>query len=382
MWPPASLPPTGGSRSKNEKEGTPLKIVVYAICKDEAQFVDRWMDSMSEADQVVVLDTGSTDGTAEKLRARGAAVTVETVVPWRFDAARNRSLDLVPEDADVCVCTDLDEVFRPGCGPPWSGPGPREWAGPPTGTPGPSTPTGRRGWCSGPTRSTPAAAGGGSTRSTRCSGGRGTGWAAPGDGGGGPAGPPPRPPQVPGPVSAPAGAVGAEEPEDDRNVHYLGREYLFHRRWDDCIRTLKRHLAMPTATWKDERAASMRYIAKAYYNKGETAQARDWFLRAITEAPWLREPLHRPGPDALRAGGVGGGALLHRLRPGRHRPAPQLYQRGGRLGPPAPRPARHRPLPHRGTTPRPWRRGKRPWPSPPGTRGCGRMCGSWRRRRG
>jgi len=59
-----------------------------------------------------VLDTGSTDDTAEKLRQRGAQVTVETVSPWRFDTARNRSLELTPEDADICVCTDLDEVFR------------------------------------------------------------------------------------------------------------------------------------------------------------------------------------------------------------------------------------------------------------------------------
>ncbi len=36
-----------------------MKIVVYAIAKNESSFVDRWMDSMSEADQVVVLDTGS-----------------------------------------------------------------------------------------------------------------------------------------------------------------------------------------------------------------------------------------------------------------------------------------------------------------------------------
>ena len=91
-----------------------MKIVVYAIAKNEGFFVDRWMDSMSEADQVVVLDTGSDDGTAERLRARGAQVTVERIVPWRFDRARNRSLELVPEDADVCVCTDLDEVFHPG----------------------------------------------------------------------------------------------------------------------------------------------------------------------------------------------------------------------------------------------------------------------------
>ena len=31
-------------------------------------------------------------------------------------------------------------------------------------------------------------------------------------------------------------------------------------------------------------------MAKACWNKGEKAQARDWYLRAITEAPHLREP--------------------------------------------------------------------------------------------
>ena len=61
-----------------------MKIVVYAICKNEAQFAKRWMDSMSEADQVVVLDTGSSDGTAERLRSRGAEVTVEEISPWRI----------------------------------------------------------------------------------------------------------------------------------------------------------------------------------------------------------------------------------------------------------------------------------------------------------
>ena len=37
------------------------KVCVYAICKNEEQFARRWMESMSEADLVVVLDTGSTD---------------------------------------------------------------------------------------------------------------------------------------------------------------------------------------------------------------------------------------------------------------------------------------------------------------------------------
>ena len=82
----------------------------------------------------------------------------------------------------------------------------------------------------------------------------------------------------------------AEDPEDDRNVHYLGREYLYYGRWDDCIATLKRHLAMPRADWPDERAASMRYIAAAYDHKGMPDTARDWYLRAVAEAPHLREP--------------------------------------------------------------------------------------------
>lgn len=47
---------------------------------------------------------------------------------------------------------------------------------------------------------------------------------------------------------------------------------------------------MPTATWRDERAASMRYIAQAHAHKGERQTARNWYLWAIGEAPHLREP--------------------------------------------------------------------------------------------
>jgi glycosyltransferase involved in cell wall biosynthesis len=91
-----------------------MKICVYAITKNESKFVDRWMDSMSEADYVVVLDTGSTDDTVERLNARGAVITYKEISPWRFDTARNESMKLIPTDADICVCTDLDEVFDPG----------------------------------------------------------------------------------------------------------------------------------------------------------------------------------------------------------------------------------------------------------------------------
>lgn len=93
-----------------------MKICVYAICKNEMKFVDKWLDSMQEADYICVLDTGSTDGTYKKLKddSRVTAVKKESIKPWRFDVARNESMKLVPEDADVLVCTDLDEVFEPG----------------------------------------------------------------------------------------------------------------------------------------------------------------------------------------------------------------------------------------------------------------------------
>lgn len=90
------------------------RVCVYAIAKNEEQFVRRWVTSMREADEIYVLDTGSTDQTVELLTGLGVHVTKEEIHPWRFDTARNRSLALVPEDCDICVCTDLDEFFYTG----------------------------------------------------------------------------------------------------------------------------------------------------------------------------------------------------------------------------------------------------------------------------
>ena len=47
---------------------------------------------------------------------------------------------------------------------------------------------------------------------------------------------------------------------------------------------------MPKATWRDERAASMRYIAKSYLMKNDKNSAMNWYLQSIIEAPYLREP--------------------------------------------------------------------------------------------
>ena len=267
------------------------KVCVYAICKNEARFVDRWMDSMSEADQVVVLDTGSTDGTVERLRARGAQVMVEEILPWRFDRARNRSLELVPEDADICVCTDLDEMFRPG----WRAALEKVWK------PGTGQVTYRYTWSFNPDGSEGVV-----FWYEKIHPRQGYRWTHPvhevlswiGEGQPGPtaAAPGVQLDHHPDPAKSREQYLSllelsvAEDPEDDRNAHYLGREYLYRGRWDDCIAALKRHLELPKAVWRDERAASMRYIAKAYEEKGEAASAWSWYLRAVLEAPHLREP--------------------------------------------------------------------------------------------
>lgn len=266
-----------------------MKIYVYAIAKNEEAFAARWMRSMSEADGVYVLDTGSRDGTVDALRSLGAHVAAERVEPWRFDTARNRSMELVPDDADILVCTDLDEVllpgwrtaleaaWRPGCTTAryeyvWSfnadgsdgvkfwyekvhKPGVCRWTHPVHEVLAYTVP---RVTCDVPgmrlehhpdmTKSR-----GDYLRLLQMS--------------------------------------VAESPEDDRNRHYLGREYMYHGRWAEAIGTLKAHLAMPTAVWRPERAASMRYIARCLNALGSREEAELWLLRAAFEAPEQREPL-------------------------------------------------------------------------------------------
>lgn len=91
-----------------------MKIAVYTIALNEEQHCNRWADSVREADYRIVLDTGSKDGTIDKLRSLGVDVYQQYIVPWRFDVARNAALALVPSDADVCISMDMDEFMEPG----------------------------------------------------------------------------------------------------------------------------------------------------------------------------------------------------------------------------------------------------------------------------
>lgn len=267
-----------------------LKVCVYAICKNELKFVDHWMDSMGEADCIIVTDTGSTDGTAERLRERGAQVFVEEVKPWRFDAARNLSLDHVPEDADICVCTDLDEDFNPG----WRQALEAAWL------PGATNGKYLYNW-SFKADGTPDV----QFNYFKAHSRKGWKWVHPiheclsytGDA-------PQLPVFIPGmvlnhhPDSAKSRGnylpllemAVTESPLDDRMMYYLGREYMYHGMWDQCIQTLKRHLELPTSHWNEERCASMRWIAASCHRKGDSAQALCWYLRAVAEAPHMREP--------------------------------------------------------------------------------------------
>lgn len=91
-----------------------LKICVYAICKNESKFIKRWLESIKDADYICVLDTGSTDESVKLLKDANVILGEKTFEKFRFDVARNESLKLIPEDTDVCVCLDIDEVIQPG----------------------------------------------------------------------------------------------------------------------------------------------------------------------------------------------------------------------------------------------------------------------------
>ena len=266
------------------------KICVYTICRNEEKFVDRWMDSMSEADMVIVTDTGSEDETVKKLRERGAVVYEEKVDPWRFDTARNIAMDHVPDDADICVSADLDEIFDPG----WRDKLEKAWQ---------PEHTRASYWFS---------------------------WAPETEG-------------IPNrffsmekihrrrdfrwihPVHEileysgddPDNTVyiddiflrhypdtdksryqylpllelsSRENPQDDRTMFWLGREYAFAGLNDKAIDTLEKHLKLENAVWDEERSASMRYIALIHKADKNYDQAKSWLFRAVAECRRAREP--------------------------------------------------------------------------------------------
>lgn len=266
---------------------TKLKVVVYAISKNESSFVDRWYESMKEADEIYVLDTGSTDDTVDKLKSHGVNVLVEEIKPWRFDVARNKSLDLVPMDADICVCTDLDEVLDSG----WRNELETSWNNA-------NRMRYKYNWAF-DDNNEPIV----TFLYEKIHDRKHYKWIYPVH-------------EVlecdleneqvsvntnivlnhyPDKTKSRSSYLPLlelsvkENPENDRNLHYLGREYMYYKEWNKSIDTLLKHLNLKTSTWKEERSASMRFIARCYTNLNRTEEATMWLKKAIEESPHQRE---------------------------------------------------------------------------------------------
>lgn len=266
-----------------------MKIVVYAISKNEEKFVDRWYNSMKEADEIYVLDTGSTDNTVQLLKDKGVKVTIKTFNPWRFDIARNYSLNLLPNDTDICVCTDLDEIFNKG----WRKELEKIW----------KKNTNRcryiYNWSLDDNNKPKV-----SFYYEKIHSRNNYKWIYPVH-------------EIleyskekenyvvtdniilnhyPDPHKSRSNYLKLlelsvkENPTNDRNMHYLGREYMYYHKWNKAIDTLLKHLSLKNSTWKDERCASMRFISRCYINLGKFEKAKIWLNKAIKEAPYLRDP--------------------------------------------------------------------------------------------
>lgn len=89
-------------------------ISLCLIVKDEQDMLPRFLAAVADvADEIVAIDTGSTDGTIALLREAGVLVE-ERLWTGDFAAARNASLELAT--CDWCLVLDPDELVPSGFG--------------------------------------------------------------------------------------------------------------------------------------------------------------------------------------------------------------------------------------------------------------------------
>lgn len=259
-----------------------MKIAVYTITKNEENFIPRWFESCKDADYHVLLDTGSTDNTVEVARSLGIDVHVKVFSPWRFDHSRNYNLGLIPEDADMCIALDADEVLVPG----W-----REHLE--SIDPATTRPRYKYVWSWKEDGSEGLVYGGDKIHRRhgyywkhpvhevlRCAGEEKQQWINL------------EIHHFPDNTKSRSQYLDLlklaveEDPEDDRNAHYYARDLMFAGRNEEAAEEFKRHLSLPRAVWKPERAASMMYLAKL-----EPSDREAWLLGAVDEDPNRREPM-------------------------------------------------------------------------------------------
>lgn len=267
-----------------------MKTCVYAIAKNESKFIDRWYNSVKEADYICVLDTGSTDDTFSKLKNLNIITKQIFYKNFRFDLARNDSMELIPEDADICVCVDMDEVLVSG----WSQILKENWNSHTTQA------RYRYTWNFNSDGSEGIV-----FMSEKIHKNKLFKWKHPVH-------------EILTPtynfqnniINLPNIQVNhladnqksrsnylpllelsvKEDPNDDRNMHYLGREYMFYKQYNKAIKTLKKHLSLKTSQWDLERCASLRYIANCYKHKQIKSKQEKYLHLALLESNTTREP--------------------------------------------------------------------------------------------
>lgn len=265
------------------KKDFPMKIAVYTIALNEEQFVERWYDSVKDADYLLIADTGSTDATKELAESFGINVVSITISPWRFDDARNAALAMLPKDIDLCISLDMDEILTPGwreaLEDAWSRGINRPkykhvWSWNDDGTPGLEFAYdhihGRHGFrWKHPVHETITCYSN-NEKSEFISGIETH--------------------HHPDKTKSrsqylPLLSMSVrEDPHDDRNAFYYARELYFYSRNKEAADEFRRHLSLPSARWNAERAASMRYLAKC-----EPQNAEHWYGLAIAEDSARRE---------------------------------------------------------------------------------------------
>lgn len=261
-----------------------LKIAVYAISKNEEQFVQRFCDSAKDADLILIADTGSADKTVEKALECGAKVYDICIKPWRFDKARDAALALIPGDFDVCISLDLDEVLEPG----WREEIERVWTEETTRL------RYKFDWGCGI-----------SFFYEKIHHRHGYHWHHPVHEYPRPDGRiqevyahtdmllvshHPDPTKSRGQYMPLLELAIKEDPHCPRNAFYHARELTFYSRWDEAITALNKYLAMPEATWANERCYAMRLLGKAHDELGNDSEAHKWHRLACAESPNTREP--------------------------------------------------------------------------------------------
>lgn len=263
-----------------------MKVAVYTIALNEEKHVERWFNSVKDADYILIADTGSTDRTVEIANGLGINVVNVLIKPFRFDTSRNAALAALPADIDYCISLDMDEVLTEGWRQDIETLVPLEpnqsailrstltWNFKEDGTPGLQYGADRIHSRWGTIWRQPAH----EIISTYGDYEEKRGWVGFGihhlaDA-----------TKSRGQYMAMLKMATQENPYSDRNAFYYARELYFYGLYKEAAREFKRHLDLPTATWRPERAASLRYLAIC-----EPESAETHLIKAVATDPGRRE---------------------------------------------------------------------------------------------